>query len=160
LVKKATRLERDVFFIGKEKGRSNDLKKIENRLINLGLSSLFYITANHPRLRQKKYKKHIPYEKVLDYVNESKAILDYYVDPHAGLSLRAMESIFFEKKLITNNQTISEYDFFNPENIFVLEKRNIGELKNFVDAPYVKISKSKKDKYSFEEWINRFFIES
>lgn len=156
LVKKATRLERDVFFIGKEKGRSNDLKKIENRLINLGLSSLFYITANHPRLRQKKYKKHIPYEKVLDYVNESKIILDYYVDPYAGLSLRALESIFFEKKLITNNQTISEYDFFNQDNIFILGKRDFKELKRFVDSPYIKISESIKSEYAFNEWINRF----
>lgn len=156
LVKSPSQICRDVFFIGKEKGRSADLKKIESEMADLGLSTLFYITANHPRLKQKKYKKHIPYETVLEYVNESSAVLDYYVNPYAGLSLRAMESIFYEKKLITNNKTISKYDFFNRDNIFVLGEDNSENLRNFIKKSFKKIPELIKNGYLFEQWKNNF----
>lgn len=156
LVKDPIQICRDVFFIGKEKGRSIGLKKIEKILMDLELSSLFYVTANHPRLKQKKYKKHIPYETVLSYVNESRAVLDYYANPYAGLSLRAMESVFYRKKLITNNQTIVKYDFFNQDNVFVLGIDDFANLKNFIKNSYKEIPESIKNQYLFEQWKKRF----
>lgn len=155
-VKAPVPLKRDVFFIGKNKGREKYLNEIKTFFESSGISSLFYLTANHPRLKQKKYMKHIPYKDVLNYVNESNAILDYYVDPHAGLSLRVMESIFFGKKLITNNRTITNYDFYNEKNVFLLDNNEKKDLSLFVTEPAVPIELSIKNRYLFEMWIERF----
>lgn len=149
-------IKRDVLFVGKNKGRLDGLKKIEKDLEDNQLSSLFYITASHPRLKQKKYKKFIPYSKVLDMVNESAAVLDYYVDPLAGLSLRSMEALFLRKKMITNNQTICNYDFYKSQNIFVMGCRPISELRSFLYQPYAEIEEKIKKNYTFCEWLKRF----
>lgn len=148
--------KRDVVFVGKNKGRFENLKKIENILDDCHLTSLFYITASHPRLKQRKYKKFISYDNVLNMVNESTAILDYYVDPWAGLSLRVMESMFFEKKIITNSKMIKKYDFYRPENIFVLENDNSQDLKEFIKKPFVGVGLDIKKRYLFENWMTRF----
>lgn len=160
LYKSHSRIKRDVFFIGKNKGRLNNLMKIKNKLTHLGFSSLFYITANHPRLNQKSFMKNIPYRETLDYVNESKAILDYYVDPQAGLSLRAMESLFFEKKVITNNTTYFNYDFYKKNNIFVIGYDSENDLEHFFTTPYIPVEKEIKEKYLFSYWMNRFLMGS
>lgn len=155
--KKPVPIKRDVFFIGKNKGRLNKLMEIKKSLSALGISSLFYITANHPRLKQKKYQRPIPYRKVLEYVNESKIILDFYVNSHAGLSLRAMESIFFEKKIITNNETYPNYDFYNKENVFIMGKDKEEDLSKFISSPFVLLDNQIKKQYLFSCWINHFY---
>lgn len=155
-VKPSVPIQRDVFFIGKNKGREAGLNKIKKMFDQSNLTSLFYITATHARLNQKKYRKKIPYEKALEYVNESKALLDYYVDPYAGLSLRAMESVFLGKKLITNNKTIVKYDFFCEQNVFLIESEEGLGLKNFFEKPYKHIDAQVKENYSFDKWMGRF----
>lgn len=152
-------MQRDVFFIGKDKGRGKRLRKIE-KFFNLDkLSYLFYLVPTHPRLKSKKSQKpRIPYEKMLDYINESRAVLDYYIDPQAGLSLRTMESIFFEKKLITNNETIVGYDIYNVQNVYTIEDLGKRNLKEFLASPFVSISEEIRNKYLFSNWIKRFFI--
>ena len=151
-----TKIQRDVFFIGVNKGREKKLNEIEKMLNNCNVSSFFYITATHPRLKQKKYKKFIPYESVLEYVKGSKAVLDYYVDPCAGLSLRAMESVFFEKKIITNNKTIIEYDFYCKNNVYLLGETNDCDVNEFLSTPFKRIDNKIKTQYLFRNWIENF----
>ena len=67
-----------------------------------------------------------------------------------------MEALFFEKKLITNNQDICNYDFFNSGNIFILGQRTLDELTDFLAAPYITVPSAIKEKYLFENWIKRF----
>ncbi|WP_295685036.1 hypothetical protein [uncultured Fibrobacter sp.] len=153
--KPPVQLRRDVFFVGKEKGRLKELLKIKKKITNLGLSSLFYITANHPRLKQKKFMKTIPYDNVLDYVNESRAVLDYYVNPKAGLSLRALEALFLGKKIITNNLTYPSYDFFIKENVFILGKEPERKISDFLSSPYIQLPTEIKERYLFSNWIAR-----
>ena len=69
-----------------------------------------------------------------------------------------MESIFFRKKLVTNDRRIVDMDFYSSENIFVLGMDNIDMLYSFIKQPYVEIDKSIVEKYDFDNWVNRFFI--
>lgn len=158
LIKEPVQIQRDVFFIGKNKGRESNLRRIKDLFDKYGLTSLFFIIATHPRLNQKKYKKRIPYSSVLDYVNESRAILDYYVDPQAGLSLRAMESLFYGKKIITNNKTIEDYNFYNIDNVFILDNDDNGKINSFLyDTPPIQVNSEIKASYLFDSWLKRFF---
>ena len=155
-VKEPSQIKRDVFFIGKDKGRKRKLDKIKKIFDLEGVSSTFYLTSNHPRFSGKKYRKAISYDKVLDYVNESKAVLDYYVNPHAGLSLRAMEALFLGKKLISNNKNVVNYDFYNEENVYQLDFFKNKSLKDFLASSMVHINSQIRDRYLFCNWINRF----
>lgn len=148
-------IDTDICFIGKDKGRKKELQNLKNQFENEGFTTNFYITATHPRIQKIGYKKNISYRESLEITSASSCVLDYYEDPSAGLSLRAMESLFFNKKLITNNETIKDYDFYNSNNIFILgqEQRSI---KEFMLTPLRKNNTEIQDSYLFETWLLRF----
>ena len=140
-------LKYDVVFLGRNKDRNYDIKEIQNELVKNGLKAWIKIINNE--------KDYMRYDTYLSYVNSSKCILDITQNGQAGLSLRFMESLFFEKKIITNNKYILDYDFYDKNNIYILgrDRRN---LLDFINTPYNQIDIKIKSNYLFEKWIKRF----
>lgn len=128
----------DVFYIGKDKNRLARLRKIEGEMNNHGIKTLFYITWE--RSWQKKddgiHQPFLPYEGVLDYIGKSKAILHLLEGAQNGITIRIQESLIHKVKLITDDVNIVKYDFYNPNNIFILGRDDMNGLKEFLDAPY------------------------
>lgn len=140
----------DIVFLGRPKDRKNYILNIARLLKKQKLRLNFKIIENE--------KEFIKYDKYLDMVSESKCILDYNQDGQSGLTLRPMEALFFEKKLITNNRDIKNYDFYNPSNIFILGENNIEDIKEFINKPYEKVEQKIIDYYDFEQWLSRFEV--
>ena len=139
----------DVFFIGRDKDRKKELKNIEKKMNEIGISTKILIIENE--------KDYISYKKYLTILSQSKVILDLINSNQNGLSLRCMESLFFQKKLITNNSYIKDYDFYNKDNIYILNnKTNMNKLKEFINSPYKSIDKKIINYYDYESWIERF----
>ncbi|WP_447641114.1 MULTISPECIES: hypothetical protein [Chitinophagaceae] len=95
----------------------------------------------------------IAYKEMIDYVKKCKVLIDIQNSIHNGLSFRIFEALFFQKKLITNNPNVKDYDFYNPANIFILTASNMNEVQNFLSLPYCPVAESIKIKYSFTNWI-------
>jgi hypothetical protein len=148
----------DVFFVGKDKGRLNSLLDLKIQFEKLGLETYFHITATKWFLKKSNpvYKKPISYSEVLSGIGKSKAILDLLSNTKDGLSLRSMESIFLKKKLITNSETIFNYDFYRPQNIFVIGYDNFDNLPEFLNSPYEEINEDIVASYDFNCWLDRF----
>lgn len=53
-----------------------------------------------------------------------------------GVTLRTFESMYFQKKLVTDNQAIAHYQFYHSENIFLLQERDLDELPEFLHTPF------------------------
>lgn len=83
---------------------------------------------------------------------KSKVLLDFVISEHNGLSLRAFEALGHDKKLITTNKEIIKYDFYHPNNIFILDG-NFEDLPSFLEKPYFPLDPKIKEKYSFGNWI-------
>lgn len=151
-------IKNDVLFVGRDKNRLNELQNIEKNMKNMGLITYFYITADSKldQLKRKNFRPLLSYTQIIKLILKSNSILDIVQNKYDGLSLRAMESLFFNKKLITNNVTIKYYDFYNKKNIFILNEDNIEELPNFLKSSYEKIDKKIVDSYDFSKWIQRF----
>jgi len=98
--------------------------------------------------------KRYTYEENIEMVKNASAIIDFNNKIHTGLSFRPFEAICFEKKLITNNSDIKYYDFYNKENIFIIEEDDEQQLDDFLNTPYKKIDPSIKQKYSFTNWLH------
>lgn len=139
----------DIVFLGRPKDRKNEIIEINNKMKEKGLVTNFKIIENE--------KDFVPYDKYLEMLSDTKCILDYNQKGQCGLTLRPMEALFLEKKLITNNKDIINYDFYNPNNIFVLGIDDIDKIKEFIDSPYEKIDEEIINYYDFESWLNRFF---
>lgn len=155
---KPTKNKFDVFFVGSDKGRIADLMKLKDKFNILGISHYFHITPTGKADMTYKniYKERIPYVKTLEYISGCKAILDYVSEKQSGLTLRPLEALFFEKKLITNDATITKRDFYKKDNIFVLGKDDIEKLPQFLNMPYKFVEKEIINKYDFDSWLNRF----
>lgn len=86
-------------------------------------------------------------------INKTKVILDVQHPKQTGLTMRTIEMIGMNKKLITTNQCIRQYDFYNPENITVIDRHTVVIPEGFLDKPYQKIQEDIYNKYSLENWI-------
>lgn len=152
-------LKYDVLFVGRDKGRYEYIKKLERIFSSKGMSTYFHIVVNKHNNKKKGMKlKPISYLSLLEYISKSKVLLDITQSGQVGLTLRTMESLFFEKKLITNNKSIVKEDFYHKENIFIIDYDNYERLLEFLNTPYVKVKDDIKNKYDFDNWINRFGI--
>lgn len=148
----------DILFVGRDKGRLSMLLEYKEKFESLGLETNFYITPTkwYEKRKNKVYMNDISYNEIINLIKKSKAILDIVQNQTDGLTLRVMESLFFERKLITNNQTIVQYDFYSKDNIFVLGIDKIDNLLEFIELPYKPISNHIVKKYEFSTWLDRF----
>jgi len=153
-------IHHDVVFVGVDKGRRNDLNILERHLVEKGLKTNFYIVDDS--WNSKRYTdvyKPISYEEYLILVARSKAILDFVQRGQSGLTLRPFESMFLNKKLITNDVEIVNQDFYNPNNIFVIGLNSMDKINEFINSPFIRVPESIKQKYDVKKWLDRFFIE-
>lgn len=98
---------------------------------------------------------HIPLTEVNNYIHNSEILLDINRKGQKGLTFRVFESIGLEKKLITTNPDIKNYDFYNPNNILIVDEKNPDIPIDFFNNEYEKIPEDILKKYTLEGWINR-----
>lgn len=152
------KIKYDLFFVGKDKGRYEILCWINSVFEKYGLKTFIYLTDKKRfGKRNEKYREAIPYEKVLEYVSECRAILDIVPEDQYGLTLRPLEALFFQKKLITCQRNIMNYDFYNENNIRLVDSIDSYDIIEFITSPYSPIAKDIVDKYDYSNWIKRFF---
>lgn len=144
-----------VFFVGRDKGRSDVLHTLADQLRGAGAEVELEIVVQSPNRRAYMPERLLTYRQIIDRTKEADILLDYTMNPDAGLSMRPMEALFFGKKLITNNREILQADFYRPENIYVLEndKRTLNE---FLLCPMRPVPDEIRDRYLMSAWLKRF----
>lgn len=151
----------DIYFVGTYmKNRIDILLKLANKCKNIGLKTSINLNINSAEKAKKLQKepiniitKPMSFTENIINVSKSKIILDFANDVHYGISMRTFETIGYKKKLITNNQLVKKYDFYNPNNIFVIENEELDGLEKFISIPYEDVSDEINTKYSFTNWI-------
>lgn len=148
----------DIFYIGVDQEERTD--QIIDLMSNINTStntcSIQLLNKNPPTKKNtliSYISQPISYEKNLLYVKKAKALIDLKTKDHNGLSFRFFECIKYQTKIITSNVQVKKYDFYKPENIFILGEDRLENLQNFIDSPYSPIEESIFSKYSFENWI-------
>jgi hypothetical protein len=149
----------DVVFVGKDKGRLAALLDLRKQLNDMGLTTKFVITPSHSYDKNPEYSKPISYMESVAVSAEGRAVLDYIEVTDSGQSLRVIEALFLKEKIITNSVLVYDYDFYRPENIFVLGKDDLSKLPEFLATPYKEIDKEIIMRYDFDSVIERFFTD-
>jgi len=151
----------DAYFLGTYmESRIDIIVRLSKKLKNIGLKiSVNLIVKSPKKLRNidlgiiNIINKPISFEENIVNSSKSRIILDFVNDVHHGISMRTFESIGFKKKLITDNLLVKDYDFYNPNNIFVIENNNFEGIEAFIKMPYENLSEEIYNKYSFKSWI-------
>lgn len=143
--------EYDCYWLGKIKSRLPVVNRLEKLLLSQKLTCRFiYVYERTQRLS---------YIENLRNVLNSKCIIDINDEGSFGLSLRVMESIFFNRKLITTNSFIRQCDFYNPNNIFIYGEDKDESIKAFMDLDYQPVSQDILNRYDINEWIGNFLFQ-
>jgi hypothetical protein len=83
-------------------------------------------------------------------------LLDIHRSKQDGLSFRVFESLGKEKKIITTNTAVKNYDFYIPNNILIIDINNLILTKEFFQTKYEPLSKTILEKYYIENWVDEF----
>lgn len=93
------------------------------------------------------------YAEYLTHIPAAGVLVDFLDTIHNGLSLRTFEALGYRKKLITTNRHVAQYDFYHPNNIYILTPHNFAGVQAFLDAPYHELQPEIYQKYGFGNWI-------
>ena len=139
----------DAFFVGRAKERKKELIEVQHILEHSGCTVFFKIVEHE--------KDYISYSNYLKLLSQSKIIVDIVNNNQTGLTLRVMESLFYQKKLITNNKKVCEYPFYRANNIFIIDNDiKKKKIRAFLKKPYQPVPDDVLKNYTFEAWLNRF----
>lgn len=96
-------------------------------------------------------------QKTLAFISRSKVMVDIHHPGQTGLTMRTIESIGAQKKIITTNSDVVNYDFYNPDNILVVDRLSPAVPRSFLNTPYYPLAKNVYEKYSLRSWLNEIF---
>ncbi len=159
----------DVFYLASFDNRLKIINKIEKELNKINVSYLFIIVGkktwkkkilsiiNFKNKTIKFRRKRIKQNEIGKFYEQTAVIFDIVRDNQTGLSFRIFEAMAYQKKIITNNQSIVEYDFYKSNNIFVIDKNITNFEAIFFKTPYEPIPNEIYNKYTIDNWVDTVF---
>ena len=101
--------------------------------------------------------KSLQHSEIINLYKKSKAVLDINHPFQTGLTMRTFEALGAGRKLITTNPYVKEYPFYNPQNILVIDRKNVILNKDFFETDFVKMDTESLHKMSLDGWIDCLF---
>ena len=98
----------------------------------------------------------LEYDTMLDVFAGSRCIIDIAHPGQTGLSMRPFEAMAVKSKLVTTNKEIRKYDFYNPNNIYVIDPKKISMPgEDFINTAYEPVPDEIYKKYSIGSWCDQ-----
>lgn len=148
----------DVFYVGRAKDRKNELLAVYERLKNLGLKTDFYIAETDDTQRFKEeihYNELLTYEECIVKISKAECIVDVIQGNSAGLTIKVCEAIYHNKKLITTNQHLREYPFYDGRYMLIIQKPEDITLEFFENNKNVQYDQKGIDYFSLNSFFDR-----
>ena len=149
--------EYKVFNVSSFDKRFPMIKKIAKALYEMKVKTKILIfTQKKQKFPYLEYIKNpLSISEMHQFLKQSEIMLDVHRNRQQGLSFRVFESLGMKKKLITTNTDVVNYDFYNPQNIFVIENINQINIPNsFFETSYSEISENILSKYLINNWVD------
>lgn len=83
----------------------------------------------------------------------SRAVLDIEHTQQRGATMRTMESLGSKRKMVTTNASLRNYDFYNPQNIQIIDRKMPQLDQEFLRSPYEVVPEDVRLKYSLRQWV-------
>ena len=99
----------------------------------------------------------LSHKEIIDIYKNSKAILDINHPGQKGLTMRTFESLGAGRKLITTNQEIKKYPFYDEQNILVINRENIRLNTEFFKTDFKKIEENLLKSMSLKGLVEEIF---
>ena len=91
-------------------------------------------------------------------VANSKAVLDIEHPKQRGFTMRTIETLFAEKKLITTNRSILKSDLYDVSRVHVINRDSPKISSTFLESPFLPFEERLKEYYSCEGWVRELLM--
>ncbi len=121
---------------------------------------LFMVQYKKPgeaRSRITFFRERLGLDDVTRLIAEADILIDLIRPRQSGLSFRLFEGMMHGKKVITNNASVLDYDFYNPANILVIDEQNPQIPRAFLESAYVPVPEAIRARYSLHGWCDTVF---
>lgn len=95
----------------------------------------------------------MPSDQLTAKLKQSRAVVDIQHPKQSGLTMRTIEMLGANKKMITTNKDIQNYDFYHPNNICVVDREKVAVPIEFMTAPFIPVDKDIKKRYSISYFV-------
>lgn len=134
----------DIYFIGYNKGRAKKICELYRFLTSQNVICDFTINGSLEEISEVdcdgiSTNRYASYQNVINEIQGTNCIFEMLQSGQEGTTLRYYEAVCYNKKLLTNNQSIQEYEFYNPEYMKIYTDFNdidIGWLKEKDEVNY------------------------
>lgn len=89
----------------------------------------------------------------LSLAARSRIFVDIHHPGQTGLTMRMMESVGAKKKIITTNPDVKNYEFYDPDNILIVDRVAPMIPVDFLRRPYRPLCDEIYRRYSLRSWL-------
>lgn len=159
----------DLFFVGTvHSDRYRILKEVRQQFEKNRLKVFYflYIPSKLMFYQKKYFKNELPAGEIREFsfagmpsneltakLKQSRAVVDIQHPLQTGLTMRTIEMLGANKKMITTNAEIQHYDFYHPNNICIVDRNMVEVPKEFMTAPFVPVDEKIKEGYSIKFFV-------
>jgi spore maturation protein CgeB len=109
-----------------------------------------------------KYKKinfnSLDHFQIMELYQKSKVVLDINHPNQNGLTMRVFEVLGSGNKLVTTNENIKKYPFYNSNNIYVIDRSKVIMDRSFFDLPFENMDLDLFERMSINGWLEEIFF--
>lgn len=109
-------------------------------------------------LKDIKFESITPKE-ITEVYKKSRCILDVEHIKQRGLTMRTIEMLGMGKKIITTNNYIKSYDFYNENNIYLIDRNSPTVDENFWTSKYEPVPTEIFNRYKIKNFVRELFEE-
>lgn len=116
---------------------------------------IYNMLDKHFRKLKKEYVhlRTLSKQEVSTILSETNYVIDINHPKQIGLTMRTIEMIGSQNKIVTTNGFVKDYDFYNPSNQLIINRDNIFIDKQLLIDGYNTIPKNIYNKYKLSEWV-------
>jgi hypothetical protein len=150
----AGKREYGVYNLSSTDHRRSTIEQVAAQLEGLEISYLFKGFSDKPfRSKYIQQSGRMPYKTVIRETSKADVVLDVTKQGQKGLTFRPFEALGLQKKLITTNAGIMDYDFYHPNNILVIDSQKPKLDIRFFECPFQPVAQDIKERHHLRHWL-------
>jgi len=96
---------------------------------------------------------------IAEISENTRCVIDINHPKQTGLTMRTIEMLGLHQKILTTNQNVKGYDFYEPGNQLVIDRDEIKVDKDLLAKPYTDVPEDIYEKYSIHSFVMDIFSE-
>ncbi|SFE23859.1 hypothetical protein SAMN04487869_105104 [Marinobacter sp. DSM 26671] len=94
---------------------------------------------------------------VVDHIAKSRAVVDVNRPDQLGLTMRTIEAVGAQRKLITTNADVKNYDLYDPYSVLLVDRQRPHIDDDWLYREAQPFKPSLRNKYSVSSWVDHIF---